>query len=73
MNDPILGHDQRHQCAVILVFINAVDTLFLNAANAGREATTQYGKGSKVYFGVAMGVGEMLFERQVTFSIEKAI
>ncbi len=62
VNDPIPRFNQRSQSTIILILVNAIDTLLLNGTNTGRKATAQHGEGSKINLGIPMGVGEVLFD-----------
>lgn len=64
---------QRGQGFVILRSINTIDALFLQVADTRRKASTQQGKGGKVNLGVAMRVGKMFFQGQITLIVEQPV
>ena len=73
VNDVVFPFQKGGKRTVTPISIDAVDALFLNTTDARREASAQHGKSGKVNLGITVGIGEMLFDGQITFVIEKAI
>ena len=65
--------DQRSQRTVVGVGIDPVDALVLDSSDARAEAQAQHGEGGEVDFGIAVGVGVMLFNLELALVVKQAV